>query len=105
MQFDRVSGPYYEPDDNKVSVADTALEGNCIYRISATDKYVMIADKFKSGGYFMQQSTDLIHFEKVDDSRFSLNHLRPRHGSVLHITEEEYERLVAFYSVEPSVQI
>ena len=53
----------------------------------------------------MQQSTDLIHFEKVDDSRFSLNHLRPRHGSVLHITGEEYERLVAFYSAETAVQI
>ncbi len=94
---DKVSGPYYEPENNKVSVADTALEGNCIYKISGTDKYVMIADKFKSGGYFMQESTDLIHFTKVEEGHFSLDHLRPRHGSVMHITDEEFDRLLTYY--------
>ncbi|MCH5198681.1 MAG: glycoside hydrolase family 43 protein [Oscillospiraceae bacterium] len=88
---DRPDGPYFEPDNNKVSVADTALEGNCIYRIIGTDKYVLIADKFKAGGYFMQETSDMINFKKVSD--FSLDHLHPRHGSVMHITDEEYERL------------
>ena len=87
---DRPDGPYYEPDNNKISVADTALEGNCIYRILGTDRFVMIADQFKKGGYFMQETTDLINFTEVDESNFSLNHLKPRHGSVLHITEQEY---------------
>lgn len=90
---DRPDGPYYEPDSNKVSVADTALEGNCIYRILGTDKFVMIADQFQKGGYFMQETIDLMNFSKVDESRFSLNHLNPRHGSVLYITEQEYELL------------
>ncbi len=90
---DNVSGPYFEPEDNKVSVADTALEGNCIYKILGTDKYVLIADQFKAGGYFMQETTDMIHFTKVDRDKFSIEHLRPRHGSVMHITEEEYNRL------------
>ena len=89
---DRPDGPYFESADNKVSVADTALEGNCIYKILDTDKYVMIADQFKAGGYFMQETNDLIHFKKAND--FSLNHLRPRHGSMLHITDEEYDRLI-----------
>ena len=89
-------GPYYEPDENKVSVADTALEGNCTYRILGTDKFVLIADQFKKGGYFMQETTDMLHFNKVPENKFSLNHLNPRHGSVLHITEEEYNRLINF---------
>lgn len=89
---DKPSGPYSEPDNNKVSVADTALEGNCIYKILDTDKYVMIADQFQAGGYFMQETSDMIHFERVND--FSLNHLHPRHGSMLYITDEEYDRLV-----------
>ena len=93
---DRPDGPYYEPDDNKVSVAEVALEGNCIYKINGTDKHIMIADQFRNGGYFMQETADMIHFEKVD--KFSLDHLRPRHGSVLHITDEEYNRLVDFYN-------
>ena len=63
----------------------------------------MIADKFKAGGYFMQESRDLIHFTKVDEDKFSLNHLRPRHGSMLHITDEEYDRLIEFYNTSASV--
>lgn len=94
---DSADGPYYEPDDNKVSVATVALEGNCIYRIDGTDKYVMIADQFRNGGYFMQETTDMVHFRKVDESKFSLNHLNPRHGSMLHITDEEYEGLISEY--------
>lgn len=88
---DRPSGPYTEAENNKVSVADTALEGNCIYKIEETGKYVMIADKFKDGGYFMQESSDMINFTEVTD--FSLNHLKPRHGSMLNITENEFDRL------------
>lgn len=95
---DKPDGPYFEPEDNKVSVADTALEGNCTYRILGTDKFVMIADQFKKGGYFMQETTDMIHFEKVDSEKISLDHLRPRHGSMLHITGEEYDRLTEHYN-------
>lgn len=95
---ERPDGPYYEPEDNQVSFADTALEGHCTYRIAGTDKLVMIADQFKKGGYFMQESTDMIHFTPVDSNKYALNHLRPRHGSVLHITDEEYERLKSFYN-------
>lgn len=92
---EKPDGPYFEPDDNKVSVADTALEGNCIYKILDTEKYVLIADQFKAGGYFMQETVDMIHFKKV--SGFSLDRLHPRHGSMLHITDEEYERLKEYY--------
>lgn len=92
---ERPDGPYFEPDNNKVSVADTALEGNCIYKILGTEKYVMIADQFKTGGYFMQETNDMINFKKVND--FALDHLRPRHGSMLHITNEEYTRLKEYY--------
>lgn len=92
---DKPDGPYFEPDNNKVSVADTALEGNCIYKILGTEKYVMIADQFKAGGYFMQETVDMVNFEKVSD--FSLDRLHPRHGSMLHITDEEYARLKEYY--------
>lgn len=94
---DKPDGPYYEPDNNKVSVADTAIEGNCTYRILGTDKLVMIADQFRKGGYFMQETADMINFKKVDPDKFSLDHLRPRHGSMLHITDEEYDRLTEYY--------
>lgn len=95
---ENLSGPYYEPENNKISVADTALEGHCTYKILGTDKYVLIADQFKKGGYFMQETTDLINFEAVAKDKFNIEHLNPRHGSVMHITNEEYNRLLTAFN-------
>ncbi len=97
---DRPSGPYFEPCDNKVSVADTVLEGNCLYKLIGQEKYIMIADKFRSGGYFMQETTDMINFAAVEKDYFSLDHLRPRHGSIMHISEDEYNALVSEFGIE-----
>ena len=94
---DKLEGPYTEPENNRISLADTALEGHCTYKILDTDKYVLIADQFKKGGYFMQETTDLVNFVVVPRENISLDHLKPRHGSVVHITDEEYERLIKTY--------
>lgn len=94
---DKSNGPYFEPEDNKISVASVALEGNCTYKILGENKYVLIADQFKNGGYFMQESEDLLNWKPVEKSKISLDHLRPRHGSMLHITDEEYDRITKYY--------
>ncbi|MCI9112169.1 MAG: glycoside hydrolase family 43 protein [Eubacterium sp.] len=94
---DSLAGPYYEPENNIVCCTDLQVEGNCIYRINDTDAYIMIMDKYVDGGYFMQKTTDMITFTKVDEDRFSLNHLHPRHGSVLAITDEEFDKLKNIY--------
>ena len=96
---EKPDGPYFEPDDNQVTFADTALEGHCTYKLLGTDKLILIADQFKSGGYFMQETTDMIHFTQVDRNKYSLDHLKPRHGSMLHITEEEYNCLKEHYGI------
>ena len=97
---DAVSGPFEEPEDRKISLADTALEGNCMYFNEEAGKFILIADQFKSGGYFMQESEDIVHFTPVDKNLYSLDHLKPRHGSMLSISDEEYKRLVDFYGFE-----
>ena len=97
---DKVSGPFEETEDRKISLADTALEGNCMYFNEEAGKFILIADQFKSGGYFMQESEDLVHFTPVDKNLYSLDHLKPRHGSMLSISDEEYKRLVDFYGFE-----
>lgn len=96
---DNPSGPFKEPENNKISLADTALEGNCIYFNSDSQKYILIADRFKSGGYFMQESDDLINYKVVDKGSYSLDHLNPRHGSMLSITDEDYVNLINFYGI------
>ena len=97
---DTPSGPFEESVDRKISLADTALEGNCMYFNEEAGKFILIADQFKSGGYFMQESEDLVHFTPVDKNLYSLDHLKPRHGSMLSISDEEYKRLVDFYGFE-----
>ncbi len=99
---EHLSGKYCESKDNKISVSKTKIEGNCCYEILGENKFVIIADRFVDGGYFMQESEDLWHFTEVDESRFSLNHLHPRHGSMLHITDKETKALISAFGIESS---
>lgn len=94
---DNLLGPYTEPENNIVSATKSAVEGNCMYQLADSDTYIMIMDKFVDGGYFMQETKDMLNFTPVGDERFALNHLHPRHGSMLQISEEEYSRLVEHF--------
>lgn len=40
----------------------------------------------------MQETSDMIRSGKVKESNYSLN---PRNGSILHFTDEEYEKLIS----------
>jgi len=92
-----LSGPYQEPEDNIVTVTDRHVEGNFIYKSLKTNDYIMIMDKYVDGGYFAQKTKDMIHFKAIDDTDFSLNHLKPRHGSIMHISTKEYRSLLNLY--------
>lgn len=96
---DRLSGPYIETENNTACCTDLRVEGNCIYKLFDKNIYIMIMDKFVDGGYFMQKTSDMFRFEKVDEKDFSLNHLHPRHGSMLAITDEEYNALTGAYGI------
>ena len=63
---------YYEPDGNKVSVADIAPEDNCIYRMLSKDKFCYGCRSIKMGGYFLQKTSAMFSFSKVDENIFYL---------------------------------
>lgn len=86
---DSLTGPYCD-DIKKIACTPLHVEGNCAYPVFGTDKYVMIMDKYVDGGYFMQETDDMVNFKEVGD--FSLD-FRPRHGSVILIDDDEYNRL------------
>ncbi len=96
-QSDSAGGVYHESEDNIISVADTALEGCCAYKNENNSKFIMIADRFKNGGYFMQEGDTPFNCTEVPEDKYSLNHLNPRHGSMLAIDDEEYNRLVSCF--------
>lgn len=87
-----IDGPYVEFDNNVITCTDKHVEGNCCYNINGTDTWVVIMDLYVDGGYFMQQTDDFVHFYPVEAKDFSLD-FHPRHGSMLTISDEEYNRL------------
>lgn len=71
-----------------------------MYRITGTDAYMMIMDEYGEGTFFAQMTRDFESFRQVQRSTYSLNHLRPRHGSVVAISEDEYNVLVEAYGAQ-----
>lgn len=87
---DRLTGPYQEPEKKNITLFSEHTEGCCVYPVGK--EWVMIMDSYTKGRYLMQKSADLVHYVKVDDQDYDLN-FSPRHGSVMLISDEEYDRL------------
>lgn len=91
-----LTGPYRETDPKEVSAYFENTEGSQIYNITGTDTYVMMMDAYGKERFLMQQTTDLLHFKRLKNSDYSLN-FGPRHGSVLAISDSEYDVLLNYF--------
>lgn len=87
-----LTGPY-EDNSVVVSLAKTGVEGSEIYNITGTDQWVMIMDEYGTDRFFMQQTTDFENFKAVKPEDYSMQ-FNPRHGSVVAISDEDYENLI-----------
>lgn len=92
---DKMNGPYTDAPV-VVSLAPSGVEGSSMYNITGTDTYVMLMDEYGKGRYFAQQTTDMEHFLKLKRSDYALD-VRPRHGSVVAISDAQYDALIAAY--------
>ncbi|MBQ7296458.1 MAG: glycoside hydrolase family 43 protein [Clostridia bacterium] len=93
---DKLTGPYKEPENKNITLFDEATEGCCMYKIYGTDDKILIMDSYGKGRYVMQKTKDYVNFEKVDDSQYFLD-FSPRHGSMLTVSEEEYNRVLEHF--------
>lgn len=84
------SGKWIESPDYKQQT-DKAVEGVGTFKLIDSDKYILMYDVYMNGAYQFTESTDLDNF-KVIDSQVSMD-FHPRHGTVIPVTEAEYERL------------
>lgn len=89
---DTLDGGYKEYENNTVALTERDVEGCCMYKVG--DEYILIMDMYSDGKYLMQKTRDMYNFEPVEDFDLSF---RPRHGSMLEITDKEYERLAKHY--------
>ena len=93
-----LTGPYNQ-DYTICSLNWWGVEGSTMYRINGTDAWMMIMDEYGEGTFFGQMTRDFRNFRRVQRSRYGLDHLRPRHGSVVTITEDEYFSMIDHYCV------
>lgn len=94
-----LTGPY-NTDYTICSLNYFGVEGSSMYRINGTDSYMMIMDEYGQGTFFAQMTKDFVNFKQFQRSSMEIDHLKPRHGSVVSITEEEYKTLCEHYGVQ-----
>ena len=71
-----------------------AVEGGGVFRLF-DGTWVLMYDCYTSGHYQFCKSTDLRTFKRVQDTQTS-GAFTPRHGTVIAITKQEYELLMAW---------
>ena len=92
------SGPF-EGDYTICSLNYWGVEGSTMYRITGTNAWVMLMDEYSEGTFFPQMTRDFESFRRIRRAGMSVDHLNPRHGSVVAISEDEYFALCDHYGV------
>ncbi|WP_228275772.1 glycoside hydrolase family 43 protein [Gracilibacillus oryzae] len=90
----------YEEIQSLVLEELPGVEGPEIYLLPDGKTWCLIVDRFAEGkGYMILQSKQLSggDFTALAEEAYNFGHLRKRHGGVLPITNDEYQRLVRFF--------
>ncbi|WP_028295958.1 family 43 glycosylhydrolase [Olivibacter sitiensis] len=85
------SGQWKEDDDYKQQTND-AVEGAGTFKLINSDTYILMYDVYTKGKYQFTKSTDLEHFEVIDEE-ISMD-FHPRHGTIIPITQKELKTLI-----------
>lgn len=81
--------------EGRMQPNDIASEGSCAYPL-AEGGWMLVYDCFKSGFCQFCRSSDLLHFEWVKSTP-TTGTFTPRHGTVIRISQDEYESLKKKY--------
>lgn len=96
------SGQWTESPDYKQQT-DQAVEGAGTFKLSGTDKYILMYDMYMNGRYQFTETTDLEHF-RVIDSDVTMD-FHPRHGTVMAVTRDEMKHLTDKWGLPEGVTI
>lgn len=76
-------------------------EGPTVFRSNTEDKWYLFIDEYGGRGYVPFETTDLDSGEWTVSEDYQLP-ASPRHGTVIPVTREEYDRLLAAYPEGPT---
>lgn len=86
------TGPYITEWRHLQKPGQYPVEGSSVFKLIDSDEYVLMYDCYANGHYQFCKG-DLHNFTYLQDTPTKGN-FTPRHGSVIHITEAEKERLI-----------
>ncbi|WP_319590818.1 family 43 glycosylhydrolase [uncultured Draconibacterium sp.] len=90
---DKLTEGYEYPSLERVDKETEAVEGSGVFKLNNSNEWILMYDVYGLGRYQFTKSSDLQHFEVIDEA-ISMN-FHPRHGTVLPITKTELKRLIA----------
>ncbi|WP_330286304.1 family 43 glycosylhydrolase [Streptomyces sp. NBC_00576] len=82
--------------------AMSAAEGPLVFKSNSEEKWYLFADEFGGRGYIPFESTDLASGVWTPSTNYDLPS-KPRHGTVLPVTQAEYDRLLRSYQPDQLV--
>ena len=98
-----LTGPYEVEYRHVQKPGQFPVEGSSVFPLIDGNEYVLMYDCYVNGYYQFCKSSDLKNFTYVQDTRTRGN-FTPRHGSVIHITTAERERLESWASLGKAMQ-
>lgn len=93
------TGSYMRIDAPALEVLE-GVEGPAIFQFNDRQRWCLLLDRFKEQkGYFPLISEDLENgeFQELSDTDYDFGVLKKRHGSILKLTKEEWDRLRKYY--------
>lgn len=100
---DKLTGDYVV-QDTYLQQTDQAVEGSCVFKLINSGTYILMYDVYTNTRYEFTRSEDIEKFSKLDELEISMD-FHPRHGTVIPITEEEGERLMAKWGTSNTLDI
>lgn len=97
-----LTGPYKIEWRHVHKEGQFPVEGSSVFPLIGSDEYILMYDCYAQGFYQFCKSTDLKNFTFVQNTKTEGN-FTPRHGSVMHITRAERERLEAWSALSLAV--
>ncbi|MFF4524751.1 family 43 glycosylhydrolase [Streptomyces bluensis] len=76
-------------------------EGPTVFKSNTEEKWYLFIDEYGGRGYVPFETTDLDSGKWTMSENYQLP-ASPRHGTVMPVTQEEYDRLLAAYPVSPT---
>lgn len=99
----KLTGPYAIEWRHIQKEGQFPVEGSSVFPLIGSDEYILMYDCYAQGFYQFCKSKDLKNFTFVQNTK-TYGDFTPRHGSVMHITADERERLEAWSELQIAMQ-